>query len=68
VHGGGVLAQDFPNINASTLAVLNWANLDSVSFQTSDDAGIDNITLNIPEPTMLALLGCAGLAAARRRQ
>jgi hypothetical protein len=70
LSGGGTVVANFNDLNTATLAVLNWGNLESVSFRTTDDAGLDNISLNVPEPGTLGLLslGLAGLAARRKRK
>ena len=52
----------------ATLETLNWANLTSVRFSTTNDSARDNIVINqVPEPASLALLGIAALTVGARR-
>lgn len=71
LFGGGTVDSTFQNLASTTLAVLNWQNLTSVSFRTTDDAGLDNIDVSaVPVPTTLALFGvglaCIGWSGRRK--
>ena len=67
--GGGTLTQTFSGLTAATLESLNWSNLSSVQFRTTDDSALDDISVTVPEPSLLVLLMTGGMAfiAWRRR-
>ena len=71
IFGGGTLTATFSGLGAATLESLNWTNLSSLTFSSTSDAGLDNISVTAatPEPATVCLLG-AGLAIifVRRRQ
>jgi PEP-CTERM motif len=68
VLGGGTLTGTFAGLSTATSETLNWANLTSVVFRTTNDAGLDDIVINqVPEPASLALLGAAAVALGARR-
>lgn len=72
VFGGGLLTANFSGLTTATTAVLAWTNLVSVSFTSSDDAGIDNINVSasvVSEPAFIGLLGLglAGIRFARKK-
>ncbi|MFT2091962.1 PEP-CTERM sorting domain-containing protein [Paraglaciecola sp. 2405UD69-4] len=61
---GNTLISNITNISTSTLVNLDWTNLLSVIFTTSDDAGIDNINVaatQVPAPGAFAIIAL-GLA------
>jgi hypothetical protein len=68
LSGGGTLTATIGGLSTATLATLNWTNLASVDFRATDDAALDNITVNqVPEPASLLLLGAGTIAARVRR-
>jgi hypothetical protein len=74
LFGGGTETVVLPGLTTATLETLNLTNLQSAVFNTSSDAGIDNITLNpavaAPEPESLLLMGTGllGLLGVYRRK
>ena len=68
LSGGGTLTATIGGLSTATVATLNWTNLASVDFRATDDAALDNITVNqVPEPASLLLLGAGAIAARVRR-
>jgi hypothetical protein len=64
LFGGGTVSATFTDLTTATLLQLDFTNLSSVTFSATDDAGIDDITVNsgIPEPTTMLLLATGLLA------
>lgn len=70
---GGSLTYNVRNVNAFTgLTLIGFDGLSSVQFKyiSGDFGAIDNLTVNVPEPSSIALLGLGllGLGAMRRRK
>lgn len=69
LDGGGTLDASFLGLTTATTANLSWTGLTSVTFATTDDAGLDDL-LAVPQPGALALvtLGVAALAFGGRHR
>jgi len=67
LFGGGTASAVFSGLTTATTEALNWVNLSSVSFHTTEDAGLDDVVLTVPEPSSLALLGMVSAIIATRR-
>ncbi|MEM9480576.1 MAG: hypothetical protein AAGA58_13055 [Verrucomicrobiota bacterium] len=68
--GGGTVMQTFSGLTTATVVnPVGFDDVTSVTFTTSDDAGIDNIVLDvIPEPALSSLLLISLFAVAFRRR
>lgn len=64
LFGGGTVSATFTDLTTATLLELGFSNLSSVTFSATDDAGIDDVTVNssIPEPGSLLLMATGLLA------
>lgn len=64
LFGGGTVSATFSDLTTATLLELGFTNLSSATFSATDDAGIDDITVNsgIPEPTSVLLMATGLLA------
>lgn len=74
---GGTISQTFLGITTATPEIFHWTNLTSVVISSTDDTGLDDISLDhelsaVPEPSSIALLAIGGIGAAaayrKRRQ
>ncbi|MFL6446778.1 MAG: PEP-CTERM sorting domain-containing protein [Bryobacteraceae bacterium] len=67
--GGGTLSTTFSGLGAATLETLNWTNLSSMTFLSTSDAGLDNLSVapSVPEPATLPLLGMGLVSILVRR-
>jgi hypothetical protein len=60
LFGGGTVSTTFTGVSGATFQLVGFYDLTSVTFTSTDDAGIDDINLSTPEPASMGLLG-AGL-------
>ncbi len=68
---GTTLTETFENVSAAGSRDFNWTGLASLRFESSDDAGLDDLALTpVPEPEtwMTLAIGLAGVAGAVTRR
>jgi hypothetical protein len=67
LFGGGTVSVTFSNLTTATSEVIGFHGLQSATFSSSVNAGLDNITVT-PEPTTCFLLvtGLVGVLGVRR--
>ena len=74
IFGGGTTSITFTDLTTGGVQLIGFTNLESATFSTPSDAGIDDITLSTaadsPEPTSVILFatGLLALCGLRRRQ
>lgn len=65
---GGTVSTSFSAISTFRPVTLNWTGLSRLEFFASDDAGVDNLSMRIPEPTISGFAGLLAIAALIRRR